>query len=476
VLKIWSAAAAAVAASVAAVLLLAGPATASSRQDVTILSPDGTSLAATLFVPDGSPPAGGWPAVAFMHGLAGNRSSMETVARSMGMVGDDYVVLAYDARGHGASGGLIGIDGPREIADAKAVFEWLRERPDVADARIGAWGISYGGGAAWGSLAGGVPWAALEVVETWTDLSTALLPQGLAKTGVVGGFLASLPPAKLDPSVVAVRDAAFAGRAAEVAGFAAERSWLGRLRGVRTPVFLMQGRRDFAFGLDQATRPYALLAGPKRLWIGNHGHAPSSFPAVDSAAMLGEGKQWFDRYLRGVRNGIDGPQRVVLAASGSARVARSTALPRTTPRSFRFSLPRARTIAARGKVGWRTSALAAPLEAFGAPTVKVDVRSAGGWSRLVAVLSATTPAGQEIVVSGGGVPLGAGRRTVTIRLIDQATFVPRGSRLSLTLGSSSLAQSPGNLLYLDLPLPASARATVYSASLRLPALTTPVSR
>ena len=70
-------------------------------------------------------------------------------------IGERYAVLAFDARGHGESGGLIGIDGPREVADVRAVFSWLRDRPDVADARIGGWGVSYGGGAAWNSLAAG---------------------------------------------------------------------------------------------------------------------------------------------------------------------------------------------------------------------------------------------------------------------------------------------------------------------------------
>ncbi len=110
------------------------------------------------------------------------------VAEQMGVVGENYVVLAYDARGHGESGGLIEIDGPKEIADVKAAFAWLRDRPDVADNRIGAFGISYGGGAAWNSLAAGVPWATIEVVETWTDLRTALLPQGLVKSGVIAGL------------------------------------------------------------------------------------------------------------------------------------------------------------------------------------------------------------------------------------------------------------------------------------------------
>jgi ABC-2 type transport system ATP-binding protein len=392
----------------------------------------------------------------------------------MGLVGEEYAVLTFDARGHGASGGLIGIDGPNEVGDVRTVFEWLRDRPDVADDAIGAFGISYGGGAAWNSLVAGVPWATIEVAETWTDLRTALVPQGLAKTGVIAGFLTSLPPARLDPSVLTVRDAAFAGRIGEIAPWATTRSSIQRLRGVQTPVFMMQGRRDFAFGLDQVRRAWSILAGPKRLWIGNHGHAPSTFPAIDSAAMLAEGKRWFDRFLRGVPNGVDAGKRVVVAASGSARVARLDGLPQT--HAVRSTLRGSSRITATGKVVRRGKPTTTALEVFGAPTVKVPVRASGGWSRLVAVLTAETRGGREIVVAGGGVPTAPGRRTVTIRLTDQATFVPKGSRLTLTLGTSSLAQNAANLLYLDLPLPGTARAEIGSATLALPVLKTPVSR
>jgi predicted acyl esterase len=473
VVKIWTAAAAVLAVA----LLAASPAaTAGSTQNVTILSADGTALAATLYVPGGSPPAGGWPAVVFLHGLAAQRSSMVALATAMGMIGDDYVVLAYDARGHGQSGGLIGIDGPNEVADARAAFEWLRDRPDVADSKIGAWGISYGGGGALNSLVAGVPWATVEVAETWTDLYAALMPQGLAKSGVIGGFITALPAAKIDPTVVAATTAAYAGRGEEVAGFAAQRSSLAKLRGVRTPIFFMQGRRDFAFGIDQATRAYAMLSGPKRLWIGNHGHQPSTFPAADTGAMLGEGKQWFDRFLRDVPNGIDRSASIVIASAGSARVTRSTRLPRLKTVTFRFAPARKASITQKGRVVFRTAPTTTALEVFGSPQVRVDTRATGGWSRLVAVLSARTPSGKEIVVSGGGVPLATGRRAVTIRLLDQATYVPKGSRLTVTLASSSLAQSSGNLVYLDLPMPGSARATIGTTGLLVPVLRTPVSR
>ena len=69
-----------------------------------------------------------------------------------------------------------------------------------------------------------------------------------------------------------------------------------------------------------------------------------------------------------------------------------------------------------------------------------------------------------------------GRRTVTIRMLDQATYLPKGSCLTVTLASSSLAQNPANLLYLDLPLPGTARATIGATGLRVSVLQTPVSR
>jgi predicted acyl esterase len=256
--------------------------------------------------------------------------------------------------------------------------------------------------------------------------------------------------------------------------FAAARSSLPALKGVKTPVFMMQGRRDFAFGMEHALAAYRALAGPKQLWFGLSGHAPSSGVAADTPAMLAEGARWFDRFLRG-DTAAPLPKPVAISPeSWKGQPVRFAGLPKVA--ATRTALGGRATFAQSGKYRRTLPKLARSTEVFGSPVVQVSATASGGWSRIVAVLSARTPAGKEIVVAGGGVPARAGKRTYRIVLGNQATFLPRGSRLTVTVGSSSLAQSPGNLLYLDLPFPSTARLAVTGGWLSLPRLATPVSR
>ncbi|MDQ3672202.1 MAG: CocE/NonD family hydrolase [Actinomycetota bacterium] len=461
----------------AALVLLVGDATGStlSKQNVSIPMDDGVSISATLYVPDGAAPDGGWPALVFLHGLSGNKEQMNALAEAYGFVGQSYVVLTFDARGHGQSGGLVSIDGPREIADTRAVHAWLAARPDVADAKVGAWGISYGGGAVFNSLVAAVPWGAVVTVQTWTDLYSALVPQGLVKSGLVAGLAGSIPETKRDPSLAAIQLAALTGNAAAVRPWAAERSSLSKLGSVTTPVFMAQGRRDFLFGIDQAALAFKRLRGPKVLYLGLHGHAPSTFPAADTGYLLSQVRAFYDCHL-GASPCARPSTAFALAPEGftTGELPFRTSQPGTTSSTLAF--PGVTTFARSGKVVRRSAPLRKAVEVYGSPTVKATIAASGGWSRLVAVLTARTPQGKEIVVSAGGVPTKNGVQKVSIKLASQATFVPRGSRLTLTLGSSSLAQSSSNLLYLDLPMPPSARVRVGNAVLTIPALRNPVTR
>jgi hypothetical protein len=268
-----------------------------------------------------------------------------------------------------------------------------------------------------------------------------------------------------------VTAAAFAGNAAEVRPWAAERSSLSRLGSVTTPVFMAQGRRDFLFGIEQGSLAYKRLRGPKVLYVGLHGHAPSTFPAADTGALMTRVRGWFDCYLRSTCG--QAPGSVYVAPENfSGGVVHRGSLPPVSPTVV--ALPGVTTFARSGKAVRTSAPLRRAIEIYGAPEVRASIAASGGWSRLVAVLTAKTPQGKEIVVSAGGVPTKNGARKVTIRLINQATLVPKGSRLTLTLASSSTAQASSNLLYLDLPMAPGARMRVGTVVLTLPGLRTPV--
>jgi hypothetical protein len=312
-------------------------------------------------------------------------------------------------------------------------------------------------------------------VETWTDLYSALMPQGLVKSGLVAGLAGSIPAERRDPSLDAVQAAAFAGNTAVVRPWAEARSSISKLGSVTTPVFMAQGRRDFLFGIDQGSRAFARLQGPKVLYVGLHGHAPSTFPAADSAFLMTQAKAWFDCYLRSTGCGPNKASVYIASERFAGQVARRGAtLPPVSPTTLAF--PGVTTFARSGKAVRTSAPLRNAIEVFGAPTLETSIGATGGWSRLVAVLTARTPQRKEILVAAGGVPTKPGSQKVTIRLGSQATFVPKGSRLTLTLASSSTAQSSANLLYLDLPMSQSARARVGTAVLKLPGLRTPVTK
>lgn len=448
------------------------------RTDQPLAMGDGVSLASTLYVPDGAPPAGGWPAVLLLHGLGETRGQYAHIAEQF-LAPAGYVVLSLDARGHGESGGQSSLVGSRELADYAAALGWLRGRPGVSDTKIGAMGFSMGGGSVWKLLtAPGARLAAAVPVVTWTSLYDALLPQSFAKAGLVAYFRGLLPPERWDPSILALADdALFSRNLPQIQALARERSVRNDLEKIRTPVFMIHGRRDYAFDMDQALSAFGRLKGPKRLYFGDLGHTPAANPAAERAHYLTQARLWFDRFLKGELNGIDTRPRLELAPD--PWTGRTSQYPTQPPRRvLRMRWRGAKTIDGNGKVV-RTSEPSRRLnETFGTPLAAVKVSSTTRWPHLVAVLTALTPRGEEIVISEGGThtpTLSARKRLVTIRLLSQATTIPRGSRFRLTLAGSSTLQHPDNLLY-PISVPSAARVAIGEVSLVLPVLKRPISR
>lgn len=284
-------------------------------------------LDATVYRPAVTPA----PAILVAHGFGGSKNSVSAEATALARRG--FVVLAWSARGFGASTGEIGLDSlDYEVADARALVDWLARRPDVVhdesgNPRVGVTGASYGGALAL-LLAGTdrrVDAVAAEI--TWNDLAQALFPNAASRAPISAGTPAA---GAFAPDGVFKRDWAgyFFG---EASGAGAGGSLCGRLRPemcaayvqaatsggptpeivsllqrsspatvagtITAPTLLIQGERDTLFGLDQADATARQLASAgtpvKVIWYagGHDGGAPG-------AALQDQVGDWFDYYLR----------------------------------------------------------------------------------------------------------------------------------------------------------------------------------
>ena len=438
-----------------------------TTQELTITASDGTKLACGLVLPAGSPPAGGWPGVLLFHGLGQNHQYMETIANaSLALTG--FASLACDARGTGASGGTFGLDGPAEVQDARDLFNWFAARSDVSDTKIGAFGLSLGGGVVWNAAVAGVPFEAIVPAITWTDLGAALNPNGVPKGGEIGQLAQVVPASNWDSSLTQARSDLLGGSVtAEVKSTEAARSSRSKLHSLTVPTLLLQGRHDFLFDIDQAGAAYKLLAGPKRLYIGDLGHPPAPNPVPEQLTYLGEAVTWFGHYLAGAGTVHGGVELAHDPWDGSTSSFPS--LPRTGHKIV--NLPGTTKLATTGASTGRSVRLTGgPLETFGDGSVTVRYSGAGrSWTRLVATVGVK---GSSTPVTFGAAVLKKPSGVVRIPLSNQAVLLPRGKRIVVTVGG----ETAGGVYTAPPPSVSAGTITIRRITLDLSVLKKTVSR
>lgn len=230
------------------------------------------ALDTTLYLPASTPA----PAVLLAHGFGGSKNDLAAQARSLARSG--YVVLAYSARGFGASGGLIHLDAPDfEVADASRLIDWLAQRPEVTldgpgDPRIAVAGSSYGGALAL-MLAGTdsrVDAVAADI--TWNELADALFPQSARGSATGSGVFKRLWAGYLFAAGTGSGNGSTAGCgrfAADICDLYQRAAQTGDLdspalallhasspasvlASITAPTLLSQGEQDSLFPLEQA--------------------------------------------------------------------------------------------------------------------------------------------------------------------------------------------------------------------------------
>lgn len=106
------------------------------------------ALAGTLHLPEGDPPAPGWPALLMVGGSGPTDRDNDVYFAPIRapLLAAGIAVASFDKRGVGGSTGDWLAGGPAELtADALAQAAALRDRPEIDASRVGLFGHSQGG-------------------------------------------------------------------------------------------------------------------------------------------------------------------------------------------------------------------------------------------------------------------------------------------------------------------------------------------
>ncbi len=232
-----------------------------------------------------------------------------------------YAALSAHSLGTGNSTGCPSVGDETETLAAKAVIDWLGGRARAysangqpvmaswASGAVGMTGVSYNGTlpnmvATTGveGLKAIVPVAA---ISSWYDYYRAnglvVGPGGYIgeDADVLGKFIVRSGTC----SQAMTRITETMGREhGDFDQFWQDRDYVGQADGVRAAVFIMHGQSDWNVKQRHAIRWWEALQGrvPLKMWLHKGGHGHPSRPDTSQKTWA-----WFDRYVKGVQNGIE---------------------------------------------------------------------------------------------------------------------------------------------------------------------------
>lgn len=279
-----------------------------------IVMNDGVRLDAATFVPEGSPPEGGWPGVLLIHGHGdtGNKAAMYGRARRISERG--YVAVSYSVRGQGDSEGLSFHMGVREVYDLQDVVSWILRELPVHPKKLGVAGSSQGGWHAHMAAAHCPQVATVAPENIFVDYAEFAVHNGcLSKWFFTRTMRRRMATAGLQDMA---RQWALAGDWFRVREWVKPTSPMIFADRIQCPIFIVHGWHDVGMPPNEVVEMFHRITAPKKLYLGGGGHdGQDSAPARQVREALID--RWLDYWLKGEPNGImDEPAVVYVKRPG----------------------------------------------------------------------------------------------------------------------------------------------------------------
>ncbi|MET9606575.1 alpha/beta fold hydrolase [Streptomyces sp. NPDC006512] len=272
----------------------------------------GITLKGNVFTPAGAVAGRTYPLIVLP--TSWGMPQIEYIAQARKLADSGYVVVGYTSRGFWLSGGEIETAGPADVADVSAVIDWALAKTPADPARIGLGGVSYGAGISLLASAHDPRVKAVVALSGWADLIESIYSgrtQHVQAAGLLGaaGAVTGRPGAELR-QVLGDFLGSKLDKEQQMIDWGRKRSaseQVDRINANGAAVMLGNAWGDTIFPPNQYAAFYEKLTGPKRLEF-----RPGDHATAEATGLLGlpndtwtSAHRWFDRYLKGERNGID---------------------------------------------------------------------------------------------------------------------------------------------------------------------------
>ncbi|MFJ6719069.1 CocE/NonD family hydrolase [Streptomyces sp. NPDC091259] len=239
---------------------------------------------------------------------------IEYIAQARQLADSGYVVVGYTSRGFWLSGGQIEVAGPPDVADVSAVIDWALAHTPADAGRIGVGGVSYGAGISLLASAHDPRIKAVVALSGWADIVESIYSgrtQHLQAAALLGGagYLTGRPGPELQ-GILGDFLGSRLDREPQMIEWGKARSAAYQVDRINTnhPAVLMGNAwGDTIFPPNQYADFFEKLTGPKRLEF-----RPGDHATAEATGLFGlpndtwtNAHRWFDRYLKGERNGVD---------------------------------------------------------------------------------------------------------------------------------------------------------------------------
>ncbi|BAC69670.1 acyl esterase [Streptomyces avermitilis] len=286
---------------------------------VDIAGDGGTVLKANVVTPAGADGSRTYPLIVLP--TSWGLPQAEYLAQAHKLADSGYVVVSYNVRGFWQSGGYIEVAGPPDVADASKVIDWALAHTPADARKVGMAGMSYGAGISLLAASHDKRIKAVAALSGWADLTDSIYSgrtQHVQAAALLDG--AGTLTGRPSPELQQVFKDFFASDLStepDLLAWGKKRSpetYIDQMNKNGAAVFMANGWGDTIFSPNQLAKYYEELTGPKRLEFRPGDHATAEIAGLFGVPndVWTDTERWFDHYLKGEDNGIDGEQPVQL--------------------------------------------------------------------------------------------------------------------------------------------------------------------